>query len=165
MFRNWGTGAYSLVSLLIIIAVPTPQLGWQPQLTWPQSAPGPWTRSAKSANAPISDRGNQSRVGSVTPTCDFTSLARCESVYRFRSPPGKLLAFRKLDTVRCGLHAGISDFPGIGDRVQEIGRERRFATGKLNRHLPPWLDPEGVIHDLHDLFPGQFVDIAHLVRI
>src|SRR6185369_5811813 len=80
ILRNCGTGAYSFVSLLIIIAVPTPQFGWQPQLTWPQSAPGPCTRSAKSANDPIIESGNQSRVGSVMPTCDFTSLARCESV-------------------------------------------------------------------------------------
>src|SRR5262249_39200549 len=80
IFRNCGTGANSFVSLLIIIAVPTPQLGWQPQLTCPQSAPGPCTRSAKSANAPIIESGNQSRVGSVTPTWLFTSLARWESV-------------------------------------------------------------------------------------
>ena len=40
MFRNCGTGANSLVSLLIITAVPTPQFGWQPQLTCPQSASG-----------------------------------------------------------------------------------------------------------------------------
>src|SRR5213594_2518110 len=80
MFRNCGTGAYYSVSLLIIIPVPPPQFGWQPQLTWPQSAPGPWTRSAKSANAPINESGNQSRVGSVTPTCDFTSFAKCDKV-------------------------------------------------------------------------------------
>src|SRR5262245_19393287 len=80
IFRNCGTGANSLVSLLIISAVPTPQFGWQPQLTCPQSPPGPWTRSAKSANEPIIERGNQSRVGSVIPTCDFTSFARCDSV-------------------------------------------------------------------------------------
>ena len=40
MLRNCGTGAISFVSLLIISAVPTPQFGWQPQLTWPQSALG-----------------------------------------------------------------------------------------------------------------------------
>ena len=34
--RNVGTGAHSLVSLLINTPVPTPQFGWQPQLTEPQ---------------------------------------------------------------------------------------------------------------------------------
>ena len=68
MFRNCGTGAISFVSLLTITAVPTPQFGWQPHETWPQSFSGPWTTSAKSANAPISESGNQSRVGSVIPT-------------------------------------------------------------------------------------------------
>ena len=77
---NSGTGAMSLVSLLIIKAVPTPQLGWQPQLTCPHSRPGPCARSAKSANEPINDNGNQSRVGSVIPTCCFTSCARWDSV-------------------------------------------------------------------------------------
>src|SRR5947207_16007631 len=86
MFRNWGTGAYSLVSLLIIIAVPTPQLGWQPHLTYPQSAPGPWTRSAKSAKAPIRVSDNQSRVGSAIPTWHFTSFARFDHLYRWRRP-------------------------------------------------------------------------------
>ncbi len=33
--------------------MPTPQFGWQPQLTCPQSVSGPWTTSAKSAKAPI----------------------------------------------------------------------------------------------------------------
>src|SRR5689334_24792927 len=80
MFKNCGTGAISLVSLLIIKAVPTPQFGWQPQLTWPHSDFGPWAKSAKSANELINDSGNQSRVGSVTPTWVFTSLARCDSV-------------------------------------------------------------------------------------
>ena len=96
---------------------------------------------------------------------DAVKLQVDEAQAGFSGPPAKLLAFRKLDTVRCGLHAGIPDFSGIRDRVQEIGRERRFAAGKLNRHLPPRLDLDGVIHDLHDLFPGQLVDIAHLVRI
>ena len=42
------TGTASLVSLSIITAMPMPQFGWQPQLSWPQSASGPWTRSAQS---------------------------------------------------------------------------------------------------------------------
>src|SRR3990172_6096356 len=77
---NWGTGAISLVSLLIMIAVPTPQLGWQPQLKDPQSEFGPCAKSAKSAKTDISEIGNQSRVGSVIPACSFTSLAMCDRV-------------------------------------------------------------------------------------
>src|ERR1700704_6349241 len=78
--RNEGTGAHSLVSLLINTPVPTPQLGWQPQLTEPQGASGPWERSANAENVLISEIGNQSRVGSILPTCALTSLAKCDSV-------------------------------------------------------------------------------------
>src|SRR6516225_8214599 len=52
---------------------PEAQLGWHPQLTMPHCASGPWTRSAKSENVPKREMGNQSRVGSVMPTCFFTS--------------------------------------------------------------------------------------------
>src|SRR6266403_644898 len=38
--RKRGTGAHSLVSLLIMIAVPTPQLGWQPQESAPHCESG-----------------------------------------------------------------------------------------------------------------------------
>src|SRR5579863_8265498 len=72
-FRNLGTGAHSLVSLLIKTPVPTPQFGWQPQLTEPHGASGPWERSAKAENVLISEIGNQSRVGSIFPTCALTS--------------------------------------------------------------------------------------------
>src|SRR5579864_5607591 len=75
-FRNFGTGAHSFVSLLIRTPVPTPQLGWQPQLTEPHVASGPWDRSAKAENVLISEIGNQSRVGSILPTCALTSFAR-----------------------------------------------------------------------------------------
>ncbi len=40
-FRKRGTGAHSLVSLLIMIAVPTPQFGWQPQDSEPHCDSGP----------------------------------------------------------------------------------------------------------------------------
>src|SRR5450756_3097493 len=43
--RNAVTGTLSLVSLSTITAMPVPQLGWHPQLNWPQSACGPWVRS------------------------------------------------------------------------------------------------------------------------
>src|ERR1700719_508473 len=78
--RNFGTGAHSFVSLLISTPVPTPQLGWQPQLTVPHCASGPWERSANAENVLISEMGNQSRVGSTLPTCALTSLARCDNV-------------------------------------------------------------------------------------
>src|ERR1700739_4434153 len=67
-FRNRGTGAHSFVCLLIIRAVPTPQFGWQPQLTVPQCDSGPWAKSANAEKALIREIGNQSRVGSTLPT-------------------------------------------------------------------------------------------------
>src|SRR5271154_4859714 len=79
-FRNREIGAHSLVSLWIITAVPTPQFGWQPQESEPHIASGPCTRSANPANGEMNDSGNQSRVGSILPTCWLTSCARCESV-------------------------------------------------------------------------------------
>src|SRR5712692_5160785 len=78
--RNRGTGAHSLVSLLIMRAVPTPQFGWQPQESAPHCESGPCTRSEKPANVLTKEIGNQSRVGSILPTCFETSCARCESV-------------------------------------------------------------------------------------
>src|SRR5207245_1269948 len=78
--RKRGTGAHSLVSLLIINAVPTPQFGWQPQDSAPHFSSGPCTRSEKPANVLTNEMGNQSRVGSTLPACLLTSLARCESV-------------------------------------------------------------------------------------
>ena len=47
--RKRGTGAHSLVSLLIISAVPTPQFGWQPQESDPHCDSGPCDRSEKPA--------------------------------------------------------------------------------------------------------------------
>src|SRR5579863_9818852 len=79
-FRKRGTGAHSFVSLLIIMAVPTPQFGWQPQESEPHCESGPCERSEKPANVAIYEIGNQSRVGSTFPTCELTSCARCESV-------------------------------------------------------------------------------------
>src|SRR6266481_2806688 len=78
--RKRGTGAHSLVSLLIISAVPTPQFGWQPQDSEPHCDSSPFTMSAKPANVEMNEIGNQSRVGSTLPTCALTSCARCESV-------------------------------------------------------------------------------------
>ena len=74
--RKRGTGAHSLVSLLIMIAVPTPQLGWQPQESEPHCDSLPLTISAKPANVLMKEIGNQSRVGSILPTCWLTSFAK-----------------------------------------------------------------------------------------
>src|SRR5215471_16536524 len=85
-FVNWtasrkrGTGAHSLVSLLIINAVPTPQFGWQPQESEPHCDSWPFTMSEKPAKVEMKEMGNQSRVGSTLPTCWLTSFARCERV-------------------------------------------------------------------------------------
>src|SRR6266567_3402588 len=78
--RKRGTGAHSLVSLLIINAVPTPQFGWQPQDSEPHVDSVPLTMSAKPANVLMKEMGNQSRVGSTLPTWLLTSFARCERV-------------------------------------------------------------------------------------
>src|ERR1700676_818513 len=72
--RKRGTGAHSLVSLLIIIAVPTPQLGWQPQESEPQVDSVPLTMSAKPAKVLMKEMGNQSRVGSPFPPWVLPSL-------------------------------------------------------------------------------------------
>src|ERR1035437_10617653 len=63
--RNAVTGTLSLVSLSTITAMPVPQLGWQPQLNWPQSACGPWVRSLQSLNVAMKEIGNQ--LGAGTP--------------------------------------------------------------------------------------------------
>src|SRR5271170_5661251 len=78
--RKRGTGAHSLVSLLIISAVPTPQLGWQPQESEPHFSSGPCTRSENPAKVLMKEIGNQSRVGSTLPTCVLTSCAKCDRV-------------------------------------------------------------------------------------
>src|SRR5260370_34082310 len=80
-FKKRGTGAHSLVSLLIISAVPTPQFGWQPQESEPHCESGPCTRSEKPANVLMKEIGNQSRVVSPWPTCALTSLPSSERVY------------------------------------------------------------------------------------
>src|SRR5271155_4176598 len=78
--RKRGTGAHSLVSLLIIMAVPTPQFGWQPHDSEPQVDSVPLTMSAKPAKVLMKEMGNQSRVGSTLPTWVLTSWAKCDKV-------------------------------------------------------------------------------------
>src|SRR5271156_4135788 len=78
--KKRGTGAHSLVSLLIMSAVPTPQFGWQPQESEPHCESCPFTISEKPAKVLMKEMGNQSRVGSTLPTWVLTSFARCERV-------------------------------------------------------------------------------------
>ena len=77
---NAVTGTASLVSLSIMMAMPTPQLGWQPQVRLPHSFSGPLAMSAQSVNVPMNEIGNQSRTGSPMPVWFFTSCARCDRV-------------------------------------------------------------------------------------
>ena len=74
------TGTASLVSLSIMMAMPTPQFGWQPQVSWPNSFSAPCVTSAQSVKLPMNEIGNQSRTGSPMPVWFFTSCARCDSV-------------------------------------------------------------------------------------
>src|SRR6202035_3315061 len=78
--RKRGTGAHSLVSLLIMSAVPTPQFGWQPQESEPHCEYWPFIMMEYPAMRLMNEMENQSRVGSTLPTCALTSLAKCESV-------------------------------------------------------------------------------------
>src|SRR2546425_9986449 len=96
---------------------------------------------------------------------DTVELQIYESQTGCGSLAAKLSALRKLDAVGRRLYAGVPDLAGIRHGVNEVGRERRLATGKLNGHLPPRFNLEGVVHDLFDLFPREFMDITHLVGI
>jgi len=77
----------------------------------------------------------------------------------------KLFALCELDSVRGGLHAVVAQLASIGDGIQEIRRHGWLATRELNGHLTARLYLHGVIHDLHDFFPRQFVDVTNLIRI
>src|SRR5262245_49400898 len=83
----------------------------------------------------------------------------------FRRLSCELLALCELDSVCCRLHTGVTEFAGIRDGIQEVRGHRRFATGELDGHLTPGFYPDGVVHDFHDLFPGQLVNVAYLVCI
>ena len=60
----------------------------------------------------------------------------------------------ELDSVGCSLHAVVSDFARVTNRVQEVRRQRRLATGELHRHLPLGLYGDGVVEHRLDFFPG-----------
>ena len=79
-FRIEGTVTVSFVFSSTSSIVPMPQLGWQPHLNDPHSDSRPPSRSFRSESGPDADSGYQSRIGSPTDACAFTSCARCESV-------------------------------------------------------------------------------------
>ena len=71
--KIFGSGTISRVLPLMSIIVPMPQLGWHPHFTLPHCASGPCRMSIRSENGPVEDSGNQSRIGSVIPSCVFRS--------------------------------------------------------------------------------------------
>ena len=77
----------------------------------------------------------------------------------------KLLAPGKLDAVGRRLNADVAQLSRVAGSVEKIGRQGGLAARKLHGHLPLGLDFDGVIQDLLDLVPGQFVHIAHLVGV
>ncbi len=78
---------------------------------------------------------------------------------------GELLGLRELDAVGCGLHGVVTDLAGVGDGVEEVGRERGLAAGELDRHLTARLDLHRVVEHGLDLVPGELVDEADLVGV
>ena len=59
--KNDITVAHCPVREFATIIVAAPQLGWQPQLSWPKSASGPFMWSARAASAVAEPSGYQSR--------------------------------------------------------------------------------------------------------
>src|SRR3989442_13935587 len=96
---------------------------------------------------------------------DTVELQIYESQSGFGCLAAKFFALCELDPVRRRLYAGVPDLPGVRDSVDEVGRQRWLAARELNGHLPPRFDPEGIVHDLHDFFPSQLMDITYLVGI
>ena len=81
---------------------------------------------------------------------------------------GLLTEFRalsELNTVRRGLHRVVANLTRITNRVQEVGRQRRLATGELHRHLAARFDRNGVVEHRLDVFPRQFMHEPDLVRV
>src|SRR5208282_2607088 len=72
---------------------------------------------------------------------------------------------RELDSVGCRLHAVVSHFTRVANRVQEVRRQRRLATRELDRHLPLRLHGDRVVQHGLDFFPGKFVDVPNLVSV
>src|SRR5471030_375540 len=115
-FRKAVTGARSLVSLSTITAMPTPQLGWQPQLSWPHSCCGPYQI------APVGESGHE---GDGEPIAD--GLAHSGLVLHIMRQVGKRVALRGAAVVGDGLIAA-------GERYR-LEREKRNLLGVIEREL------------------------------
>src|SRR5688500_7619527 len=70
---------------------------------------------------------------------------------RFSCFAAEFFALRELNTVGRSLDAVVSHFPRISDRLEEVRRNRRLTTRKLNRHLPAGFNRDCVIQNLFDL--------------
>ena len=77
----------------------------------------------------------------------------------------ELRALGELDAVGRRLHAVVADLLRVAHRVEEVRRHRRLAARELHRHLALGLDRDGVVEQRLDVFPGQLVDEADLVRV
>ena len=84
---------------------------------------------------------------------------------RFEGFPAELLALGKFNAVRRGLDAVVAELLGVGDGLNEVWTQSRFAAGELHGHLAPRLDFQRVVENLLDFIPRQFVDVAYLVGI
>ena len=84
---------------------------------------------------------------------------------RLIRPPRKARILGELDPVGRALHAVVAHLPGIRDGVKEVRRQRRLAAGKLDRHLPPRLDRDGIVEDLPDILPAQLMHESDLVGV
>ena len=78
---------------------------------------------------------------------------------------GKVEALGELNSVGCSLNAVVADFTGILDGPEKVRGDGRLPTRELDRHLPSWLDPQGVVEDLLDVIPRQLMDKANLVGV
>src|SRR5258708_19302355 len=79
--RKRGTGAHSFVSLLIISAVPTPQLGWQPQESEPHCDSCPFTMSENPATVLPNEFGTEQPSASPFPPPPLPSFPTSQTCY------------------------------------------------------------------------------------
>src|SRR5258707_12660974 len=84
---------------------------------------------------------------------------------RFCRLTAKFLTFRELDSICRRLDGVIPNFSRVPNRLKEVRRNRRLTAGKLDRHLPPWLDRNRVIEDLLNVVHTQLMDEPHLVCV
>ena len=102
------------------------------------------------------------RVGGVA---DAVELEIGVAQTGFGGGAAEFLALGEFDAVGRGLDRVVTDLAGVGDGVEEVGRQRGLAAGELDRHLTAGLDGDGVVEHGLDLFPREFVDEADLVGV